>query len=104
MFSALLLMIRFNLMLQEERWLRERVNYSPSLTWAFLWAGSAVSVLLASVMWFVPTTEVNSSLNSVWTKVNKPWVDFQTGVSHLFPTIQPTKPSGATPPSTASSP
>ncbi|MFL5735648.1 MAG: DUF3488 and DUF4129 domain-containing transglutaminase family protein [Chloroflexia bacterium] len=88
MFSALLLMIRFNLMLEEERWQRERVNYSPSLTWAFLWAGTAVSVVLASVMWFVPTTEVNSTLNQVWSKVNKPWVDFQTGVSHLFPTIQ----------------
>ena len=29
MFSALLLMIRFNLLMKEERWQRERVNYSP---------------------------------------------------------------------------
>src|SRR5207249_3679788 len=34
MFSALLLMIRFNLLMQEDRWQRERVNYSPTLTCA----------------------------------------------------------------------
>ena len=47
MFSALLLMIRFNLLVKEERWQRERVNYSPRLTWAFLWAGSALSIAVA---------------------------------------------------------
>ena len=87
MFSALLLMIRFNLMLQEERWQRERVNYSPSLTWAFLWAGSAVSVVLAFAMWYVPTTAVNATLNDAWGNINKPWNDFQVSMSRLFPTI-----------------
>ena len=87
MFSALLLMIRFNLMLQEERWQRERVNYSPSLTWAFLWAGSAVSVVLAFAMWYVPTTQVNATLNDAWGKVSKPWDEFQVTMSRLFPTI-----------------
>jgi transglutaminase-like putative cysteine protease len=81
MFSALLLMIRFNLLMKEERWQRERVNYSPHLTWAFLWAGSALSIAVALLMWYVPATAVNSTLNSMWEKVNKPWVDFQDWMS-----------------------
>src|SRR5215218_9367041 len=36
MLSALLLMVRFNMLLHEERWERERVNYSPTLRWNFL--------------------------------------------------------------------
>src|SRR5947209_4584542 len=78
MFAALLLMIRFNLLLQEERWQRERVNYSPALSWGFLWAGSAVSLVLAVAMWFVPGTGVNATLNDLWNQVNKPWNDFET--------------------------
>src|SRR4051812_36651953 len=84
MFSALLLMIRFNLLMQEERWQRERINYSPTLTWGFLWAGSLASILLAGAMWFVPTTAVNSTLNTMWNNVNQPWVDFQTRMSALW--------------------
>ncbi|MDQ3930580.1 MAG: DUF3488 domain-containing protein, partial [Chloroflexota bacterium] len=87
MFSALLLMIRFNLLMKEERWQRERVNYSPTLTWAFLWAGSAVSVVLALAMWFVPASAPNSTLNGVWERVNKPWVDFQNTMSKLWSTV-----------------
>ncbi|MEA2573147.1 MAG: hypothetical protein QOH93_445 [Chloroflexia bacterium] len=87
MFSALLLMIRFNLLMKEERWQRERVNYSPTLTWAFLWAGSAVSVFLALAMWFVPASAPNSTLYGVWERVNKPWVDFQTTMSKLWSTV-----------------
>lgn len=84
MFSALLLMVRFNLLVKEERWQVERVNYSPTLTWTFLWAGSAVSVVLALAMWFVPTNYVNKTLNQMWESVNQPWVDFQTSMSRLW--------------------
>ncbi|HVF99047.1 MAG TPA: transglutaminaseTgpA domain-containing protein, partial [Chloroflexia bacterium] len=87
MFSALLLMIRFNLLMKEERWQRERVNYSPTLTWAFLWAGTGVSVVLALAMWFVPASAPNSTLNGVWERVNKPWVDFQNTMSKLWSTV-----------------
>ncbi|MEO5952227.1 MAG: transglutaminaseTgpA domain-containing protein, partial [Chloroflexia bacterium] len=84
MFSALLLMIRFNLLMKEERWQRERVNYSPHLTWAFLWAGSALSIAVALAMWYVPATAANSMLNSVWSKVNQPWTDFQSWIGDKF--------------------
>ena len=87
MFSALLLMIRFNLLMKEERWQRERINYSPTLTWAFLWAGSAVSVFLALAMWFVPASAPNSTLYGAWERVNKPWVDFQNTMSKLWSTV-----------------
>jgi transglutaminase-like putative cysteine protease len=84
MLSALLLMVRFNLLLKEERWQRERVNYSPTLTWAFLWAGGATALLLAGGMWYVPATAVNSTLNKMWESVNQPWVDFQNSMSRLW--------------------
>jgi transglutaminase-like putative cysteine protease len=84
MFSALLLMIRFNLLMKEERWQRERVNYSPHLTWAFLWAGSALSIAVALLMWYVPATAVNSTLNSLWEKVNDPWEAFQARMADIW--------------------
>ncbi|HET9495717.1 MAG TPA: transglutaminaseTgpA domain-containing protein [Chloroflexia bacterium] len=84
MFAALLLMIRFNLLMKEERWQRERVNYSPGLTWAFLWAGSAISIVLAMAMWYVPATAVNNTLNTMWAQVNKPWLDFQNRMAELW--------------------
>jgi transglutaminase-like putative cysteine protease len=87
-FAALLLMVRFNLILQEERWQRERVNYSPSLTWPFLWAGTAVSLVLALAMWFVPTTSPNSTLNTLWNRVNQPWVELQNTFSSLWAGVQ----------------
>lgn len=83
-FSALLLMIRFNLLLKEERWQRERVNYSPALTWSFLWAGSIVSVVLALAMWWVPASAANTTLNGMWDRVNRPWEDFQGTMSKLW--------------------
>lgn len=87
MFSALLLMIRFNLLMKEERWQRERVNYSPGLTWAFLWAGSAVSIALALAMWYVPATAVNNTLSSAWEKINKPWLDFQDTMGRVWGSV-----------------
>src|SRR5207253_5326331 len=87
MFCALLLMVRFNLLMQEERWQRERINYSPTLGWAFLWTGSLASIVLAVAMWFVPATQINSSWNEWWNQVNKPWNQFENTVSNLFPSL-----------------
>ncbi len=87
MLSALLLMIRFNLLIKEERWQRERVNYSPTLTWAFLWTGSAVAAVLALAMWYVPASAANSTLNSAWERVNQPWVDLQTTMGKLWSSV-----------------
>lgn len=94
MFSALLLMIRFNLLLKEERWQRERVAYSPRLTWAFLWAGSAVSVVLALAMWYVPASAANSTLNGMWERVNQPWTDLQNTMGKLWSTVPGTQGGG----------
>jgi transglutaminase-like putative cysteine protease len=87
MFSALLLMIRFNLLMKEERWQREKVNYSPGLTWAFLWAGSAISIALALTMWYVPATAMNNTLSTLWDKVDQPWKDFETRMAQVWGSV-----------------
>jgi transglutaminase-like putative cysteine protease len=84
MISSLLLMIRFNLLVKEERWQREGVAYSPKLTWGFLWTGSAVACVLAMAMWYVPASSVNGTLNGLWERVNQPWLDFQANMSRLW--------------------
>jgi transglutaminase-like putative cysteine protease len=84
MISSLLLMIRFNLLVKEERWQREGVAYSPRLTWGFLWTGSAVACVLAMAMWYVPASSVNGTLNGLWERVNQPWLDFQANMSRLW--------------------
>ena len=84
MISALLLMVRFNMLLHEERWDRERVNYSPSLRWSFLWVGSLFAGIVAVSMWFVPPQAVNTTLNAAWERVNGPWVELQSRFSRAF--------------------
>jgi transglutaminase-like putative cysteine protease len=82
--SALLLMIRFNLLVREERWQRDGIPYSPRLSLSLLWAGSSVAGALALAMWFVPSQQVNSTLYGLWEKVNGPWLEFQENMSRLW--------------------
>jgi transglutaminase-like putative cysteine protease len=82
--TALLLMVRFNMLLHEERWDRERVNYSPSLRWSFLWVGSLFAGFVAVSMWFVPPQAVNTTLNAAWERVNGPWIELQSRFGRAF--------------------
>jgi hypothetical protein len=84
MLVALLLMVRFNMLLHEERWERERVNYSPSLRWNFLRASSLFAVIVAGLMWYMPTQAVNRTLSDAWNQVNGPWEDLQGRWSKAF--------------------
>ena len=84
MISALLLMVRFNMLQHEERWDRERVNYSPNLRWSFLWVSSLFAGAVAVSMWYVPPQAVNSTLNAAWERVNGPWVELQLRFSRAF--------------------
>jgi transglutaminase-like putative cysteine protease len=84
MLSALLLMVRFNMLLHEERWERERVNYSPGLRWNFLRASAVFAAVVAVLMWYMPTQEVNHTLNDAWDKVSGPWQDLQDRWSRAF--------------------
>ena len=84
MLSALLLMVRFNMLLHEERWERERVNYSPGLSWTFLRASSVFALVVAVVMWYMPTQDVNHTLSDAWDHINGPWQDLQQRWSAAF--------------------
>src|SRR5690242_17554795 len=84
MLSALLLMVRFNMLLQEERWERERVNYSPSLRWNFLRSSAIFAAAVAVLMWYMPTQEMNQTLNQAWDQVSGPWQDIQERWSRAF--------------------
>jgi transglutaminase-like putative cysteine protease len=88
--SVLLLMVRFNMLLHEERWERERVNYSPSLRWNFLRASSFFALIVAVVMWYMPTQPVNSTLSHAWEQINGPWEDLQDRWSRAFATVNGT--------------
>ena len=88
MISALLLMVRFNMLQHEERWDRERVNYSPNLRWSFLWVSSLFAGVVAISMWYVPPQAVNTTLNAAWERVNGPWVELQLRFSRAFSGVQ----------------
>ncbi|HMA32878.1 MAG TPA: DUF3488 and transglutaminase-like domain-containing protein [Chloroflexia bacterium] len=87
MLTALLLMVRFNMMLHEERWERERVNYSPGLSWNFLRASSVFALVVAVLMWYMPTQAVNQTLSQAWDQVNGPWQDLQERWSKAFANV-----------------
>ncbi|HUS15663.1 MAG TPA: DUF3488 and transglutaminase-like domain-containing protein [Chloroflexia bacterium] len=82
--AALLLMVRFNMFLHEERWERERVNYSPGLRWSFLRASSVFAVIVAVLMWYMPTQAVNQTLSQAWDQASGPWQDLEKRWSSAF--------------------
>ncbi len=84
MLSALLLMVRFNMLLHEERWERERVNYSPSLRWNFLRASAVFAAVVAVAMWYMPTQSMNGALNTAWQQISGPWDELQQRWSRAF--------------------
>lgn len=84
-FSALLLLARFNLFQHEQKWDRERVNYSPTIIWRFLRSSATFCLVVTLAFWFIPNSNgVNQGVASWVSSWNQPWEDFNQNVSRWF--------------------
>lgn len=84
-FSALLLLARFNLFQHEQKWDRERVNYSPTIIWRFLRSSATFCLIVTLAFWFIPNSNgVNEGVANWVSGWNQPWQDFNANISRLF--------------------
>ena len=76
---SILLVIRFNLMEQEEHWRAYHVFYRPDVRFDFFRGGVIFSVALLMAAWFAPTlspaqtTEVFSNFDRQWRSAQSQW-------------------------------
>ena len=82
--TALVLMVQFNILQHEERWERERVNYSPGLRGNFLRVAGIFAILVTLGMGVVPRPAANEVLNNAWNSINGPWEALQERWSNAF--------------------
>jgi transglutaminase-like putative cysteine protease len=84
-FSALLLLARFNLFQHEQKWDRERVNYSPTIIWRFLRSSATFCLIITLAFWFIPNSSgVNYGVASWVSSWNQPWEAFNDNISRWF--------------------
>ena len=82
--SALLLLVRHNIYMQETAWLRARVSRTADAQWDLLWTGVIFTVLLVGAAWVVPGAAASESLNAAWDHMSQPWQEFQMHWYRLF--------------------
>ncbi len=76
---SILLVIRFNLMEQEEHWRAHHVFYRPDVRFDFFRGGMIFSIALLAAAWFAPTlspsqtTEVFSNFDRQWRGAQSQW-------------------------------
>lgn len=81
---ALLLIVRSNVFLQEEEWLRERVGYAPDIEFDFLRDGTILAILVVVLAWLVPTTSAAPRLSRIVDRFNEPVYRVQRQFNRLF--------------------
>ncbi|MDQ2809109.1 MAG: DUF3488 and transglutaminase-like domain-containing protein [Chloroflexota bacterium] len=82
--TALVLMVQFNILQHEERWERERVNYSPGLRGNFLRVAGIFAIIVTLGMGVLPRPAANEVMNNAWNSVNGPWEALQDRWSNAF--------------------
>ncbi len=82
--TTLVLMVQFNILQHEERWERERVNYSPGLRGNFLRVAGIFAIVVTLGMGILPRPAANEVMNNAWNSINGPWEALQERWSNAF--------------------
>jgi len=85
--TTLVLMVQFNILQHEERWERERVNYSPGLRGNFLRVAGIFAIIVTLGTGVVPRPAANEVMNTAWNNINGPWEALQDRWSNAFSTV-----------------
>lgn len=82
--SALVLLVRHNIHVQEDVWLRARVSRTADAHWDLLWTGVTITILLVIAAWVVPGAAASEAISTAWENMSQPWQDFQMQWYRLF--------------------
>ncbi len=81
---AFLLVIRMNLIEQEERWRRSDIFYSNDIQFDFFREGSIFAIIVVTMAWVMPTAITNANLEPYLTVLNQPWSQAQQEWNRMF--------------------
>jgi transglutaminase-like putative cysteine protease len=92
---TLLLVIRFNLFIQEQEWRRERVHFNADeIGFDFLRAGAIFTVLILALAWVTPGA-LAAQDTEIFDALRAPWRDLQEEWSRLFASLNYRPAAGA---------
>ena len=81
---AFLLVIRINLIEQEERWRQSHIFYHADMQFDFFREGAVFAVLVVGLAWLLPATVTNADLNPYMTWATEPWGRAQQEWNRVF--------------------
>jgi len=83
-FFALLYIARSHIFEQEQVWRRKRVVYDPGLRLDFLRAGLALTLVVLTLGWALPTAAAVPRLTATWRRISDPWRTIEEEWHRLF--------------------
>jgi transglutaminase-like putative cysteine protease len=87
LFCALLLIVRYNVFAQEEKWQKARVGYQADIGFDFLRYGAILSVIILLSAWLVPTAATSPQFSLILDHFEGPWQDIQDHWRRLFASL-----------------
>ena len=81
---AFLLVIRMNLIEQEERWRRNDIFYNADIQFDFFREGAIFALVVVGLAWVLPTTITNADLAPYTTWLTQPWGRAQQEWNRVF--------------------
>ncbi|MBU0493138.1 MAG: hypothetical protein KKA73_05495 [Chloroflexi bacterium] len=82
--SALLLLVRHNVYVQERTWHRTQVSRTADARWDLLWTGALLALVLTGTAWIMPGASASKMVSQAWDQVSQPWQEFQMHWYRLF--------------------
>ncbi len=88
MLVALLLVVRFQIYLQEREWHATRVGFSPDISWDFLRDGGIFALVVVAIAWLTPTVSAAPEIyNELTTRFEEPLNNWQTNFNRMFSSL-----------------
>jgi transglutaminase-like putative cysteine protease len=88
---ALLLLVRFNVFQQHERWKRSRVDFQENLGLGSLPEMSLYALLISLFVWLMPSGGVAPLVSEAWNAITAPYNDFAVEFNRLFANLNTTQ-------------
>lgn len=84
---ALLLIVRSNVLVQEEEWRRAGIGYSPDISFEFLRDGAIFALIVILLAWIAPTTSAAPHLYAIIDQVDESVYRFQREFTRLYSSL-----------------
>ncbi|MCL6648547.1 MAG: transglutaminase domain-containing protein [Chloroflexi bacterium] len=88
---ALLLLVRFNVYRQHERWKQNRVEFQENLGFGTLPEISLYALLISFFVWITPSGGVAPLISDLWNTLTGPYNDFAVEFNRLFANLNTTQ-------------